>query len=47
LLFQVSTRDPATFVAVVALMILVAGSACLVPARQASKADPMAALRSE
>jgi putative ABC transport system permease protein len=47
LLFGVSTHDPATFVTAAGLMMVVASCACLLPARQASKADPMAALRSE
>jgi ABC-type antimicrobial peptide transport system permease subunit len=47
LLFGVSTHDPATFGAAVALMFLVATCACLLPARQACRGDPMAALRAE
>ena len=46
-LYQVSALDPATFAAVPALFLLVALAACLVPARRAAVADPMAALRRE
>ena len=47
LLFGVQPRDPATFAAVAALLLLVAFAACLGPARRASRVDPMVTLREE
>jgi ABC-type antimicrobial peptide transport system permease subunit len=47
LIYEVSPTDPATFTAIAFAVIVVAIFACYIPARKATEADPMIALRSE
>jgi putative ABC transport system permease protein len=47
LLFEVSARDPLTLAAVSLVLLAVAAAACVIPARRATRVDPVRALRFE
>jgi len=47
LLFETSAADPITYAAIVLVLASAAAAACFLPARRASRVDPMIALRHE
>lgn len=47
MLFEVKPGDPVTLIGVSLLLMLVAVAACYIPARRASRVEPLVALRHE
>jgi putative ABC transport system permease protein len=46
-LWGVSAGDPLTFSAVIAVVVMIGAAACFLPARRATRFDPLVALRDE
>ncbi|MDB6039307.1 MAG: hypothetical protein JWM99_3148 [Verrucomicrobiales bacterium] len=46
-LFRVTSSDPLSFAGMILLLIIVAGGACFIPARRATRVEPVVALRYE
>ena len=46
-MYGVSPNDPVTFAVALVLLVVAAIVACIVPARRASRVDPLMALRPE
>ena len=47
ILFQVEPRDPTIYGGVAVVLVIVGLIACLVPAKRATRVDPLVALRSD
>jgi putative ABC transport system permease protein len=47
ILFKVNALDPSIYFAVAGMLTLVAAASCFVPARRATRIDPIQALRTE
>jgi ABC-type antimicrobial peptide transport system permease subunit len=47
LLFEIQPTDPATFIAVPLALLVIAVAACYLPARRATRVNPIVALRHE